>query len=124
MKPMREKIQSKLNSMASILLDDIVVPEQEIQSGNETIVASFYDKYENKFTFTLSLNVSPKEIAADQTDDQALTMADQISMILEKLTLLESDVAGLKVYHQTSEETGGTENTEETNESEENNGET
>ena len=101
---MREKIQVKLNSMASILLDDIIVPESPIQSGQESIVASFFDKDGNRFTFNLSLTVTPKEI---ETVEPTPTLADQVSTILEKLTSLEEDVSNLKNYHLTpSVETG------------------
>ena len=96
---MREHVQSKLNNMASILLDDIIVPEQEEQSGSETIQASYYDKNGNRFTFTLSLNVTPKEKA--ETVDPMPTTQEQLDLILTKLALLESEVSDLKGYHQT-----------------------
>lgn len=93
---MREKIQIKLNSMASILLDDIIIPGSPIQSGQESIVASFFDEDGNRYTFNLSLTVTPKEI---ETVEPTPTLADQVSTILEKLTLLEEDVSNLKNYH-------------------------
>lgn len=100
MKPMREKIQSKLNSMASILIDDIVVPEQDRQNGSETITAGFFDKYGNKFTFTLTLDVVEESKVEEVEDGETgLTVSEQIGIILDKLTRLEGEVAELKTYH-------------------------
>lgn len=101
MRQMREKIQIKLNSMASILIDDIIVPGEPTQSGQESIIASFFDKDGNKFTFNLSLTVTPKEI---EVVEPTPTLSDQVAIILEKLTALEEDVSNLKNYHLTPQE--------------------
>ena len=98
MKPFREKIHNKLYSMASILLDNVIIPGEEKQEGSDSIIASYYDDNGNKYTFTLSLNVTP-ESEVEIIDDEPLTLAEQISTILEKVTALETDVAILKGYH-------------------------
>ena len=98
---MREHVQSKLNNMASILLDDIIVPEKEEQSGSESIQASYYDKFGNRFTFTLSLSVTPKEKA--DTSEPIPTTQDQLELILAKLSILENKVSNLENYHNSSE---------------------
>lgn len=109
---MREHIQSKLNNMASILLDDIIIPEQEEQSGSETIQASYYDKFGNKFTFTLGLNVTPKQKV--EPSEPTPTTDEQLALILEQLALLEEEVSELKGYHnQTPTETQTEDNQEE-----------
>ena len=109
---MREHIQSKLNNMASILLDDIIIPEQEEQSGSETIQASYYDKFGNKFTFTLGLNVTPKQKV--EPSEPTPTTDEQLALILEQLALLEEEVSELKGYHnQTPTETPAEDNQEE-----------
>lgn len=108
---MREKVQTKLNSMASILLDDVIVPDKNEQEGNESIAASYYDKYGNKFTFSLSLTVVPKVKDEDPTEETPLTISEQISAILTKVTALEEDVGTLKSYH-TSSDTPSVENQE------------
>lgn len=100
---MREKVQTKLNSMASILLDDVIVPDKNEQEGNESISASYYDKYGNKFTFSLSLTVVPKVKDEDPTEETPLTISEQISAILTKVTALEEDVGNLKSYHISSD---------------------
>ena len=56
MKPIKEKIQTKLNSMASILIDNIIVPGESHQSGSDEVSASFYDKDGNKFSFMFGSN--------------------------------------------------------------------
>lgn len=120
---MREKVQTKLNSMASILLDDVIVPDKNEQEGNESISASYYDKYGNKFTFNLSLTVVPKAKDEDPTEETPLTISEQISAILTKVTALEEDVGTLKSYH-TSSDTPSTENQEDpTNQGSDQNGE-
>lgn len=108
---MREKVQTKLNSMASILLDDVIVPGKDEQEGNESISASYYDKYGNKFTFNLSLTIVPKVKDEDPTEETPLTIPEQISAILTKVTALEEDVGTLKSYH-TSSDTPSVENQE------------
>ena len=120
---MREKVQTKLNSMASILLDDVIVPDRDEQEGNESISASYYDKYGNKFTFNLSLTVVPKVKDEDPTEETPLTVSEQISAILTKVTALEEDVGTLKSYH-TSSDTPSAENQEDpTNQGSDQNGE-
>ena len=98
MKPLKEKIHSKLYSMASILLDNIIVPGEEKQEGSDSIIASYYDDYGNKFTFSLSLSVTP-ESELEIIEDEPVTLAEQVAAILEKVTALETDVALLKRYH-------------------------
>lgn len=110
---MREKVQSKLNSMASILLDDILVPDQIEQQGSETLVGSYYDEDGNKFTFTLSLTVAPKKKAETEETEEPVNISDQIATILEKIIALEEDVSVLKNYHLTAQEP--TETTEQNN---------
>ena len=120
---MREKVQTKLNSMASILLDDVIVPDKNEQEGNESISASYYDKYGNKFTFSLSLTVVPKVKDEDPTEETPLPTSEQISAILTKVTALEDDVLVLKSYH-TSSDTPSVENQEDpTNQGSDQNGE-
>lgn len=113
MKPMkmREKVQTKLNNMASILLDDIILPEQEEQSGAESIQASYYDKFGNKFTFTLSLNVTPKQKV--EPSEPTPTVDEQLSAILLEISRIEADIEDLKTYHnQPSTETPNEEDTQ------------
>lgn len=109
MRHMREKVQTKLNAMASILIDDILVPEQQEQEGAETVMASYYDKFGNKFTFTLGLTVVPNK-KDDAEVEEPVSIQDQVSLILEKLTSLEEDVSVLKSYH--AQENSGSENSE------------
>ena len=106
---MREKVQTKLNAMASILIDDILVPEQQEQEGAETVMASYYDKFGNKFTFTLGLTVVPNK-KDDAEVEEPVSIQDQVSLILEKLTSLEEDVSVLKSYH--AQENSGSESSE------------
>lgn len=102
MKHIREKVQVKLNSMASILLDDIIVPDSIPQSGQQTIESSFFDKDQNRYTFNLTLTVTPKVFEDEEEDSDPIpTLSEQIAMILQKLTELEEDVATLKGYHVT-----------------------
>lgn len=96
----RERVQTKLNNMASILLDDIIVPGEDSQQGADTIQASYYDHYGNKFTFSLGLTVTPKE-ESGSIDDSVLTTDQKLEMILEKISILESDINSLKEYHTT-----------------------
>lgn len=102
MRHMREKVQTKLNAMASILIDDIIIPEQQEQEGAETVMASYYDKFGNKFTFTLGLTVTPKQKEGSETEEP-VSVQDQVALILEKITALEQDVAELKSYHPQTE---------------------
>lgn len=101
MRRVNEKIQDKLYSMSSILLGNVIIPRKIEQEGSDSIVASYYDDNENKYTFTLSLNVTPKE-KTEEDSEEPVTMAEQISMILSKLTSLEEDVEILKGYHASS----------------------
>lgn len=105
MKHMREKVQTKLNAMASILIDDIIIPEQQEQEGAETVMASYYDKFGNKFTFTLGLTVTPKQKEEGSETEEPVSVQDQVALILEKITALEKDVAELKTYHPQTETT-------------------
>ena len=57
MKPFKEKIHNKLYSMASILLDNVIIPGETKQEGSDSIIASYYDDNGNKFTFTLSEDI-------------------------------------------------------------------
>ena len=93
MRRMKEKVQTKLISMSSILLDDILVPNEEKQHGYEHVSASFYDKYGNKFTFDLSLTVTPRVI------DAPVTIPDQLDNILNKMDNIENGVEQLKQAH-------------------------
>lgn len=99
---MREKVQTKLNSMANILLDDILVPDQESQQGQETISASYFDKFGNKFSFDLTLSVIPPE-TKEEISEPVLSLNEQIQMILSKITSIEDDIANLKAYNTNSE---------------------
>lgn len=99
MKQMRESIQYKLISMASILLDDIIVPGEAVQRGQESIVASIYDKDGNKLTFDLSLTVTPKDI---EEVEPVPTLSEQLSLLLEEITDLKIEVARLRSYHEQS----------------------
>lgn len=101
MRKNRERIQTKLNSMASILLDDIIKPDEIVQEGQESIVASLYDQNGNKLTFNLSLTVTPKEV---EEIEPAPTLSDQISTILSEITSLKLNVAKLEGYHTQSED--------------------
>lgn len=102
MKPFKEKIYNKLYSMASILLDNIVIPGEAKQEGSDSIIASYYDEEGNKYTFTLSLNVTP-ETEDEIIEPEPITLAEQIAAILEKVTALETEVALLKGYHVSNE---------------------
>lgn len=84
--------------MASILLDNVIIPGEMKQEGSDSIIASYYDDNGNKFTFTLSLNVVP-ETDENTPVEEPLSLADQIGMILEKVTVLENEVAILRGYH-------------------------
>lgn len=95
----REKVQTKLNSMASILLDDIIVPGETNQQGSETLSASYYDNDGNKFTFVLGLTVTPNADEETGAEETALTIDEKLEMILSKISSLEEDVNLLKTYH-------------------------
>lgn len=84
--------------MASILMDNIVKPYEEKQEGSDSISASLYDEFGNKYVYTLSLTVSPKT-DDEEVVEEPVTLAEQIATILEKVTSLEDDVALLKGYH-------------------------
>ena len=99
MRRMKEKVQSKLVSMSSILLDDILIPNEEHQEGDETVSASYYDKYGNKFTFTLSLTVVPKYKEDDPNAETPVTTEDQIGLILEKIENIDEGIGQLKQCH-------------------------
>lgn len=98
MKPFKEKIHNKLYSMASILLDNVIIPGETKQEGSDSIIASYYDDNGNKFTFTLSLSVVP-EANENTSVEEPLSLADQVGIILEKVMLLENEVARLSGYH-------------------------
>lgn len=100
----KEHIQRKLYSMASILMGNIIIPSQEEQEGSDSIVASWYDEVGNKYSFTLSLNVVPP-IKADTEEDETVTVADQIAIILSKLDALDTKV-GILEQKITSEDSG------------------
>lgn len=100
MKPIKEKIQTKLNSMASILIDNIIVPGERHQSGSDEVSASFYDKDGNKFSFKLSLRVTPKEGADDNlVDTEIITTEEKITKIEEAIMAIQKDIGLLKAYH-------------------------
>lgn len=99
MKPIKEKIQTKLNSMASILIDNIIVPGERHQSGSDEVSASFYDKDGNKFSFRLSLRVTPKEGADDIGDTEIITTEEKINKIEEAIVAIQKDIGLLKAYH-------------------------
>lgn len=99
MRRMKEKVQTKLISMSSILLDDILVPNEEKQHGYEHVSASFYDKYGNKFTFDLSLTVTPRVQDSDSNIDAPVTIPDQLDNILNKMDNIENGVEQLKQAH-------------------------
>jgi len=100
MKPIKEKIQTKLNSMASILIDNIIVPDERHQSGYDEVSASLYDKNGNKFSFKLSLRVTPKEGTDDDLDDiEVVTAEEKISRIEEAIVAIQEDINLLKAYH-------------------------
>lgn len=100
MKPIKEKIQTKLNSMASILIDNIIVPGERHQSGSDEVSASFYDKDGNKFSFRLSLRVTPKEGADDNLDGtEIITTEEKINRIEEAIVAIQEDISLLKTYH-------------------------
>ena len=100
MKPIKEKIQTKLNSMASILIDNIIVPGERHQSGSDEVSASFYDKNGNKFSFKLSLLVTPKEGADDGLGDtEIITTEEKINRIEEAIVAIQEDISLLKAYH-------------------------
>lgn len=105
MKPIKEKIQTKLNSMASILIDNIIVPDERYQSGSDEVSASFYDKNGNKFSFKLSLRVTPKEGMDDDLDDtEIITAEEKISRIEEAIVTIQEDISLLKAYHENKRE--------------------
>ena len=61
----KEKVQDKLNSMANLLLDDILKPHEIMQSGEKSITAGWYDENDNRFDFTLTIKVSPTLVEED-----------------------------------------------------------
>ena len=100
MRPIKEKIQTKLNSMASILIDNIIVPGERHQSGSDEVSASFYDKDGNKFSFKLSLLVTPKEGAGDDlAGTEIITKEEKINRIEEAIVAIQEDIGLLKAYH-------------------------
>lgn len=131
MRPMREKIQTKLNSMSSILMDNIINPKEVKQRGLEKITSSFYDKDGNQFSFTLILKVTPEEkeeqdYAIDDMYDEVLNLCEEeeevtpvtteeaLNIALSKIDTLESaissikeDIDVLKEYHKTPEVSEG-----------------
>lgn len=109
MRPMREKIQTKLNSMASILMDNIIVPNEIQQQGSEEMTASFYDKDGNKFSFTLALQVTPKDVTEPEPVEEP-TLQELIDQEIAKLNIeqdlasIKDAIAELKAYHETPQE--------------------
>lgn len=93
---LREMTHVKLHEMASILLDDILVPGEIRQEGQESIMASCVDRDGNKYLFNLSLTVTPEEIIQSEP---VPTLADQVSTIIEELSNIQNDIATLKGYH-------------------------
>lgn len=109
MRPMREKIQVKLNSMASILMDNIIVPNEVQQQGSEEMTASFYDREGNKFSFTLALQVTPKDVTEEEPVEEP-TVQELIDQAIAQLGLeqdiasIKDAIAELKAYHKTPQE--------------------
>ena len=93
---LREMTQVKLHEMASILLDDIIVPGEIRQEGQESIMASCIDRNGNKYLFNLSLTVTPEEIVQSEP---VPTLADQVSTIIDELSSIKDDISTLKGYH-------------------------
>ncbi len=104
---LKEMTQIKLHEMASILLDDIIVPGEIRQEGEESIVASCVDRNGNKFIFNLSLTVVPEEIVQV---DPTPTLSDQVSTIIDELSSIKDDISTLKGYHTEIEVTDPDEN--------------
>lgn len=96
---MKERIQTKLNSMASILMDNIIVPGERRQSGYDEVSASLYDKDGNKFAFKLSLQVTPKGETDDVEESEFETSEDKIDRIEAAIVAIQADIDTLKAYH-------------------------
>ena len=87
-------------SIISILIDNIIVPGEHHQSGSDEVSASFYDKHGNKFSFQLSLRVTPKEGVDDGLGDtEIVTTEEKISRIEEAIVAIQEDISLLKTYH-------------------------
>ena len=66
-KKRKEKMYNKLTSVANLLIDDIIVPFEEDQSGSKEITVGWYDRNGNRFDLTASLVVkSASEIALEK----------------------------------------------------------
>lgn len=74
-KKRKEKMYNKLTSVANLLIDDIIVPFEEDQSGSKEITVGWYDRHGNRFDLTSSLVVKSASAIA-----------------LEKLAQAEKDV--------------------------------
>ena len=93
MKPIKEKIQTKLNSMASIAFDNIMVPNSEEQSGQNTIKAGFFDKFGNKINLKLDVNIiSASDIESGVAPDQS---TDSIDLLESRVSALEETVSSM-----------------------------
>ena len=102
---MREKIQVKLNSMASILVDDIVNPNKKEQEGSESIVASFFDKDGNKFLFDLKLTVVPEQKEGEIPDPIGMSQQEQMDLILREIAEIKEEIAEIKQNQNNGQDT-------------------
>lgn len=102
---MREKIQIKLNSMASILVDDIVNPNKKEQEGSESIVASFFDKDGNKFLFDLKLTVVPEQKEGEIPDPIGMSQQEQMDLILREIAEIKEEIAQIKQNQNNDQDT-------------------
>lgn len=93
---LKEMTQIKLHEMASILLDDIIIPGEIRQEGQESISASCVDRNGNKFIFDLSLTVTPEEVVQSEP---VPTLSEQIATIVSDLNSIKDDILTLKGYH-------------------------
>ena len=82
------------------MIDNIIVPDERHQSGSDEVSARFYDKNGNKFSFRLSLRVTPKEGVDDGLGDtEIITTEEKINRIEEAIVAIQKDIGLLKAYH-------------------------
>ena len=98
---MKEKIQTKLNSMASILMDNIIVPGEVQQHGYDKLKASFHDKDGNKYSFKLSLRVTPNGYEPEDFDHDIDFPNARLDRLERTVAEMQNDIDVLKIYHQT-----------------------
>jgi len=101
---MKEKIHSKIFSMVSILMDNIIDPNETYQEGSDSIIANIFDQHGNKYTMDLSITVTPAILVDDDDAEDMVQLSDRVEELESKVVFLEEQVALLKSYHKSESE--------------------